>query len=278
MTDYQGDVIMRAVVFAGPCLAVLVLAADVSAQLIALKDGPVVMGHVGLNATSTDEHKKFWSALGGKSVMPFGDREMFEFPNIYVSPGHGSSPKGGTVGTTVNHLGFRVPDLRAVLSRMEAAGYPSLGKSAGPTDGAFLMGPDGIKIELIENRQMPFGVAVDHIHYVGPNATAMRDWYVKVLDARPGRRGSLPVAELPGIALIFQQSDQPVVGTVGRVIDHVSFEIRDLGTYCDRLQTSGIKLDRAYTRASVMNLGVAFLTDPWGTAIELTEGYDKIAK
>jgi hypothetical protein len=96
----------RALSAAGACLALGVLAADISAQLVALKDGPIGLGHVGLNSTSTEEHKKFWSTLGGKSVSPFG-REMFEFPNVYVSPGHGSAPKGGSVGTTVDHLAAR---------------------------------------------------------------------------------------------------------------------------------------------------------------------------
>src|SRR5262245_41064504 len=115
---------------AGVCLATVVWqSSDMAAQLVALKDGPVVMGHVGLNSTSAEAHHTFWSALGGTPVAPF-KREMFQFPNIYVSPGHGSSPKGGTVGTTVDHLALRVPDLRAALRRMTDTGYPQLTSDA----------------------------------------------------------------------------------------------------------------------------------------------------
>src|SRR5437870_13464884 len=77
-----------------------------AAQLIALKDGPVVMGHVGLNSTSTAEHRKFWSTLCGTSVSLY-NREMFQFPNIYVSPGHGTNATGGIGGTTIDHITYQ---------------------------------------------------------------------------------------------------------------------------------------------------------------------------
>jgi catechol 2,3-dioxygenase-like lactoylglutathione lyase family enzyme len=262
---------------AGVCLATVVsLSGGMAAQLVALKDGPVVMGHVGLNSTSAEAHKKFWSALGGTSVSPF-KREMFEFPNIYVSPGHGSSPKGGTVGTTVDHLAFRVPDLRAALRRMTDAGYAPLTADAAPR-AAFFLGPDGIKVELVEVAGMPFPVAIDHVHFAGPDPAAMRDWYVKVLDAKPGQRGSAPAAELPGLTLVFDKSNHPVAGTVGRALDHVTFEVRGLMAFCEKLRRAGVTLDKPYARAGGLDLGVAFLTDPWGTSVELTEGYDKIAR
>jgi hypothetical protein len=34
----------------------------------------------------------------------------------------------------------------------------------------------------------------------------------------------------------------------------------------------GIKLNVSYRKAEALGLGVAFVTDPWGTSIELTEG------
>ena len=38
----------------------------------------------------------------------------------------------------------------------------------------------------------------------------------------------------------------------------------------------GIKLNVTYRRAEALGLGVAFVTDPWGTSIELNEGLDKL--
>ena len=41
------------------------------------------------------------------------------------------------------------------------------------------------------------------------------------------------------------------------------------------LQSKGVKLDRPFTKVPTADLAIAFLTDPWGTYIELTEGLSK---
>jgi hypothetical protein len=38
----------------------------------------------------------------------------------------------------------------------------------------------------------------------------------------------------------------------------------------------GIKLDTPYRNVPAVGLALAFVTDPWGTSIELNEGLDKI--
>ncbi len=39
-----------------------------------------------------------------------------------------------------------------------------------------------------------------------------------------------------------------------------------------QLHPSGITMDRGYTQVPALGIAVAFLTDPWGTYVELTEG------
>jgi hypothetical protein len=46
--------------------------------------------------------------------------------------------------------------------------------------------------------------------------------------------------------------------------------------FCQKLEANGIKLDRPVTELPKLGLTVAFLTDPWGTKIELTEGLAKL--
>src|SRR5262245_56826640 len=85
--------------------------APASAQLFAAKDNPVVYGHHHLNVTSIAEHKKFFvNALGGTSVA-FGAFEVVRFPGVLVFL-RMQAPTGGTKGSTVDHIGFSVPDLR----------------------------------------------------------------------------------------------------------------------------------------------------------------------
>src|SRR4051812_48172803 len=95
--------------------AALVLCVPVphaSAQLLAAKDGPIVYGHHHLNVTSVDEHKKFWvTTLGGTAVtIGTNKREIIKFPNALLFM-NAMAPTGPTKGTTMNHIGFSVPDL-----------------------------------------------------------------------------------------------------------------------------------------------------------------------
>jgi hypothetical protein len=47
--------------------------------------------------------------------------------------------------------------------------------------------------------------------------------------------------------------------------------VKQLEAFCKKLESSGQKLDRPYTKLPNSETAIAFLTDPWGTYIELTE-------
>jgi hypothetical protein len=55
------------------------------------------------------------------------------------------------------------------------------------------------------------------------------------------------------------------------MLDHIGFEVRNLEAFCRLLESRGIEFDQAYRRLP-NGFALAFLTDPWGTRIELTEG------
>ena len=88
-------------------------------------------------------------------------------------------------------------------------------------------------------------------------------------------RGSFEAADLPGVNLTFSPSSTPSEGTKGRSLDHIGFEVDDLKNFCQRLESQGVKFDRPYREIPGLGIGVAFLTDPFGTYIELTEGLNK---
>ena len=75
----------------------------------------------------------------------------------------------------------------------------------------------------------------------------------------------------------MSNSATPVAGTRGRVIDHIGFEVNGLEAFVKNLEAQGIKLDRPYTPVPALGISIAFITDPWGTYIELTEGLDKVS-
>ena len=261
-----------------------------SAQLNAAKEGSVVYGHHHLNVTSVDEQVKFWVDTLGGTAVPLGQRQMAKFPNVLVAFTE-KTPTGGTKGTTVNHIGFWVPSVRATLATVRAAGYPIVTREELPpslevkddmayiadqdTYIAFVMAPDDVKVELVENRTQSEPIVLHHIHFAAQDVDAMKAWYVKTFDAVPGMRGSFQAADLPGVNLTYSPSPDALDGTRGRSLDHIGFEIDGLEAFCERLEGMGVIFDRPYQKIDSLGIASAFFTDPFGTYVELTEGLDK---
>ena len=99
----------------------------------------------------------------------------------------------------------------------------------------------------------------------------IRAWYAKVFGATPGMRGRFQAADVPGVNLTFSEADGPTVTTKGRVLDHIGFDVRNLEAFCEKLEAAGIELVRPYTRNPETGSALAFISDPWGTNIELNE-------
>jgi catechol 2,3-dioxygenase-like lactoylglutathione lyase family enzyme len=261
----------------------------VDAQLPLLKDNNLVYAHHHLNVTSIPDAKKFWvDALGGTPAKA-GPLEMVKFPNVIIVFTQ-RAPTGGSKGTTVNHVGFFVPSARAMVEKVRAAGYPIVTQEEMPAgteikDGvafvaatkgtvAYTMAPDDTKVEFVENPGQKEPLANHHVHFATDKIEAMKEWYVKTFGAKPGMRGTFQAADLPGVNLTFGGTTTPVVGTRGRALDHIGFEVKNLEAFCKQLEASGIKFDRPYTYVPQIGFAIAFLTDPFGTYIELTEGMD----
>jgi predicted enzyme related to lactoylglutathione lyase len=260
---------------------------------------PVVVGHFHLNVTSIDAHKKFWAdALGGTATKVHGI-DVVRFPDVDVFLRQ-RTPTGPTRGTAFDHIGFAVPDVPALTTRLVAAGYqvvpgrePVPGKEAAAATGtqapygrfSYLLGPDGAKVELVtaaDPNAPP--IAYHHIHFINKQYVEMQQWYMKVFDAtlRPGQTDFFIGADLPGVGYSLNffrwEGDQSVMHqtTKGRVMDHAGFEVKDLAGFCKRLEAKGIAFTEKLHRSKELgNVQVAVLTDPWGTVIELTEGLSR---
>lgn len=270
--------------------AVLAGSGTAAAQSSWASEGAVVQGHYHLNVTDRAAHARFWGdALGGVPT-PFGETTMFKFPHTLVFLTD-RKPTGGTIGTAINHIGFWVPNTRAMVDKIRSAGFPIItAREASPTadvkDGvvcsesqntciAYVLGPDDIKVEIVENRSQTRPIQNHHIHVFTPKVDELRAWYVETFGAVPGMNGSFKVVDLPGTNIRFSESTA-VVGTRGRTLDHIAFEVDNLEAFCKRLEARGIKFDRPYTMNKARTIGFAIITDPNGTAIELTEGMDKL--
>jgi predicted enzyme related to lactoylglutathione lyase len=276
-------------------LLVLAPASNASAQLLSAKDGPIVYGHHHLNVTDMGAAKKFWvDALGGVLVIVGPEkREIIKFPNALMLL-RAQKPTGGSKGSTVDHIGFSVKNLRQVVDRVKAGGYRMVTSSeappnvkvqddigvveGGPVSGiAYVMAPDDAKVELVEMKAQTAPIASHHLHFFGMNKE-MQAWYMQTFGAATlaSANPAFISASLPGLTMNFSPSQTPVVGTQGRAIDHVGFEVKNLEAFTKKLESQGIKLASPYRQVPALNISIAFITDPWGTYIELTEGLDKI--
>jgi len=285
----------RMLVAVASVVCLLAGASPTSAQVLEAKEGPIVYGHHHLNASNVAAQKKFFvETLGGKAIkIGTNNTEVVEFPGVLIFFRQ-QAPTGGTRGTTVNHIGFSVPNLRKTVDKVKADGYRMITREeatgrevkddiAGPAAPggasiAFALGPDDLKVELVESKPQTIPIALHHVHFFNPKNTEMQAWYVKVFGAKPGMGGggAFPAGTLPGVALNFSPSPDPVVGTQGRTVDHVGFEVKNLEEFCKKLEAQGIKLERPYTKNAGLGIAIAFIKDPWGTYIELTEGLDKV--
>jgi catechol 2,3-dioxygenase-like lactoylglutathione lyase family enzyme len=100
---------------------------------------------------------------------------------------------------------------------------------------------------------------------------AAKEWYAKYFGGVRGKRWHYDAVDLPGININISGVPSAKAPTHGRMLDHIGFEVQNLAAFCKQLETAGLKFDRPYSTLP-SGFGLAFLTDPWGTTIELTEG------
>jgi catechol 2,3-dioxygenase-like lactoylglutathione lyase family enzyme len=253
---------------------ILTFAPMALAQLPAGNAAGVAMGHLHLNVKDVDESKKFWVDQLGAATVKLGRVEVLKFPGTLIFLNK-KDPSGGTEGSTVNHIGFLVRDLDKDLARWKANSVKVVMENL-PNRQVFLMSPDGVKIEIYEDKSISGPIVNHHIHFWTSSVEDTKAWYVKTFSAKPGMRGKFEAADVPGVNLSFTKAETPVVGTKGRALDHIGFEVKDLEAFCKKLEASGVKFDVAYRQVPALGIAIAFFTDPWGTYIELTEGLSKL--
>ena len=233
-------------------------AAPVFAQLPAPNAAGVSAGHDIFSFHDIDAANRFWNTLGGEPAE-LGPLKMTKFPGVLFLMRKGE-PKGGTEGSTVGYIGFRVRSLKESLAKWDGAGIRPL-PGATATQ-AFLLGPDDVMVRITEDKALATPIAADMIHMVVPDPDAARGWYAKWFGG----------PDIPGSRIEFEKAAGPVAGTKGRAFDRIGLEVKNVEQKCKDLEAGGIKLDTGYRKATAMNLAVCVLTDPWGTYIEISEG------
>jgi catechol 2,3-dioxygenase-like lactoylglutathione lyase family enzyme len=225
---------------------------------------------VHINAADVEAQTRFWTAVGGRLVQR--DKiTMVEVPGMYVLL-RAQAPSGGTAGSTLNHLGLFVKDLPAAVAAWKAAGLTWEPREKPVNGQGFLVGPDGVRIEIYINTAITTPIAMHHLHLMVPDPVAAQKWYAAMFGATPGRRLNFDTATVPGVEIVLGQADGPQVPTKGRAVDHIGFEVGDIEHFASRLRDAGLEAPEIRTTPNASGLRLFFLTDPWGTEIEVTQG------
>jgi catechol 2,3-dioxygenase-like lactoylglutathione lyase family enzyme len=273
---------------------VLAGAVGASAQIRSLNGAGIAAAHEHLLVTDEAASTAFWSALGG-TPDHVGTIAGVKFPGVYIlfqtnrgraarggagqpqaappaAPAAPAPPPDGSVGSVAEAVGFKVKDLRATLARLEALGIkPDAGATA---KSASLISPENVRVLLTEDTTLATPVASSELIMKVTDPAAAAAWYAKWFGAEIVRQGQDVVAEIPGMNMRFVQVAQPAAGTRGRALDHIGFEVANLQAFDEKLQQGGVTINRPYGNITLGFLtAITFITDPWGTYIELNEGY-----
>jgi catechol 2,3-dioxygenase-like lactoylglutathione lyase family enzyme len=242
------------------------------AQLASFNDKGVAMGHLHLTAADPAAAEKFFVALGGKLAQS-GPIQLVQFPGTMIAF-RKADPTGGTVGSVVNHFGFHVQSVPDTLAKISSYGFKV--EQNNPQQ-AFVTAMGDMRIELLEDKTIKTPIEMHHVHYFVADPAAVQAWYTKMFGATNGKRAAFDTSNIPGAELTLTKNADKTVGTAGRALDHVGFEVKSLDEISKRLETMGVKVEN--TRAIPnTNIKVGFLTDPWGTYIELSENVGSNAK
>ena len=246
-----------------------------AAQPYTPNEAGVTNGHWHLNSRDVEANQKIFVAMGGVAAESGGLHRVV-FPGVMVNlnlRGQVAPPTGGTAGSSVGHIGFTVPNVQEAIARWKAAGVPVEPGANGRQDQAWVVTPEGVRFEILQNPAQSEPIRAEHVHFFMPESSFAdsQAWYVKLFGAKPGVRNNLPIADLPGAQLRWAKTDAAQAPTKGRALDHIGFDVKDLKAFIAKLEAAGIKLDRPYEKNQQNGVALAFITDPWGTYIELNE-------
>lgn len=236
------------------------------------------MGHVHLLVKDVAAQKHFWIDIMGGTLVKNGPAEMIEFPGAFIMLRQGE-PSGPPAGSIVDHFGFVVKDMPGSIAKWKANGLLVQQTGTNPNQ-SFVTAPDGIRLEVFGDPNLPVPVQMNHVHFMllKQDIPAMQAWYAKVFGATTGKRESvarpgnwMDCDDLPGVNLSMSASENRRAPTKGRSIDHIGFEVKNLDAFVRKLEEQGIKIEAPVRQIPNTKLKIAFLTDPWGTYIELTE-------
>jgi catechol 2,3-dioxygenase-like lactoylglutathione lyase family enzyme len=252
--------------------ASLLTAGNAVAQPAPYNEAGLTMGHWHIISKDVEANKKLFLAMGGKLYMP-GGNPLVMFPGVYINLVlNAEKGDGGSEGSVINHVGFIVDNVQQRVAQWKAAGVTVLPGLNNRQDQAFVVTPDGVRIEILEDKTQKMPIRHEHVHLSLPESEIPKAqaWYAKTFGGKVGSRNNAPVVDVPGAQIRFARADTKQAPTRGRVLDHIGFDVKDHAAAVKKLEADGITLDEPPRKSAAGNT-VTYITDPWGTRIEIVQ-------
>src|SRR5947199_7084340 len=161
----------------------------------------------------------FVGMCGTSPSVPCIQRVVFPGVVVNLNPGQpGPPPTGGSQGSVVNHVGFVVNNVQEQVAKWKANGVAVIPGSNNRLDQAYVETPDGLRIEILENKAQKYPIQHEHVHFFLPEAAIPQSqaWYGTIFAAKASVRENAPLADVPRVQLPINEADVAKAPTHGR--------------------------------------------------------------
>src|ERR1700730_17654824 len=146
----------------------------------------VTIGHWHLASQNAEANKKIFLGMGGELIKR-GDAESVRFPGVLINLTLGNAAgTGGSQGSVVNHVGFIVNNVQEQVAKWKANGVAVLPGGTNRLDQAYVETPDGLRMEILEDKTQTMPIRNEHIHFSVTEAEIpkMQAWYAKTFGGK----------------------------------------------------------------------------------------------
>jgi hypothetical protein len=266
---------MRKILLTLAAAAAVTLPQSSTAQLAPPNSDGITWGHVHMFVGDPAPLKKLFVDVLGGQVTAAGRLELFKFPGAMVIVSKAQkAPTEGSDGSVLNHFTLKVKNLADMKAKLVANGASVVSEKGNV---AMFLFPEKVQVELLEDKSISQPTVFRNVQINSVDPEKLRDWYLKTFPGgTAGKMGNMITLKYTAGEIDIVKAASPQAPSTGRSLDHMGFEIVNLEAFCKKLQAErpDVKFDTTYREmAALDNLKLAYVVDPEGTRIELTEGF-----
>ena len=170
-----------------------------------------------------------------------------------------------SAGSVIDHFAISVPDVKAKIKELTAAGIKVTPAHHGAFDAAFLEDPWGVKVEVLQD---PSALGFHHVHLSVTDPKAVLAWYSEHLG---GERGSLKGTDglRYGKVWLFADKSASAAPSADRAIMNVAWRVTDIQKAIAELKGKGVQV--VVEPRQIGQLWYAFVEGPNGVRTELLQ-------